>query len=168
MGLDISKSIPKASRSAPGVPGENGDTPTRGIGMGMTEHEKLREDIAKLQLSSRSSSTSGSVKDSPTSPSFPTQSDNSSSSVPKKGKTKKTKVDKEGLELVKDEDLQILGDIGAGNGGTVTKVFNKKRKCIMARKVCCLSLMRFQLTSSSSWSMPNRLCVSRSCGNCRL
>ena len=103
--------------------------------MGMTEHEKLREDIAKLQLSSRSSSTSGSVKDSPTSPSFPTQSDSSSSSVPKKTKTKKVKVDKEGLELVKDEDLQILGDIGAGNGGTVTKVFNKKRKCIMARKV---------------------------------
>jgi mitogen-activated protein kinase kinase len=135
MGLDISKSIPKPSRSAPGVPGENGSTPTRGIGMGMTEHEKLREDIAKLQLSSRSSSTSGSVKDSPTSPSFPTQSDSSSSSVPKKGKTKKSKVDKEGLELVKDEDLQILGDIGAGNGGTVTKVFNKKRKCIMARKV---------------------------------
>lgn len=102
--------------------------------MGMTEHEKLREDIAKLQLSSRSSS-GGSVKDSPTSPSFPTQSDSSSSSVPKKTKTKKVKVDKEGLELVKDEDLQILGDIGAGNGGTVTKVFNKKRKCVMARKV---------------------------------
>ena len=102
--------------------------------MGMTEHEKLREDIAKLQLSSRSSSTSGSVKDSPTSPSFPTQSDSSSSSVPKKGKSKK-KLDKEGLDLVKDEDLQILGDIGAGNGGTVTKVYNKKRKCIMARKV---------------------------------
>jgi mitogen-activated protein kinase kinase len=134
MGLDISKSIPKPSRSAPGLPGENGSTPTRGFGMGMTEHEKLREDIAKLQLSSRSSSTSGSVKDSPTSPSFPTQSDSSSSSVPKKGKSKK-KLDKEGLDLVKDEDLQILGDIGAGNGGTVTKVYNKKRKCIMARKV---------------------------------
>jgi mitogen-activated protein kinase kinase len=138
MGLDISKSIPKPSRSAPGVPGENGSTPTRGIGMGMTEHEKLREDIAKLQLSSRSSSTSGSVKHSPTSPSFPNQaSDSSSSNISKKGKVRKVKVDKDGLDLVKDEDLQILGDIGAGNGGTVTKVYNKKRKCVMARKVRC-------------------------------
>jgi mitogen-activated protein kinase kinase len=103
--------------------------------MGMTEHEKLREDIAKLQISSRSSSTSGSVKDSPTSPSFPNQaSDGSSSSAVKKTK-KKSRVDKDGHELVKDEDLEILNDIGAGNGGTVTKVYNKKRKCIMARKV---------------------------------
>jgi mitogen-activated protein kinase kinase len=49
---------------------------------------------------------------------------------------KKSRVDKDGHELVKDEDLEILNDIGAGNGGTVTKVYNKKRKCIMARKVC--------------------------------
>ena len=50
------------------------------------------------------------------------------------GKSKKHR-DKNGEELVKDEDLDILCDIGAGNGGTVTKVWNKKRKCIMARKV---------------------------------
>jgi len=36
---------------------------------------------------------------------------------------------------VKDGDLDVLADLGAGNGGTVTKVWNKKRKCVMARKV---------------------------------
>jgi mitogen-activated protein kinase kinase len=102
--------------------------------MGMTEHEKLREDIAKLQLSSQSSS-GGSVKDSPTSPSYPNQASDDSTGNPVKKTSKKKRVDKDGLELVKDEDLEILNDIGAGNGGTVTKVYNKKRKCIMARKV---------------------------------
>jgi mitogen-activated protein kinase kinase len=66
------------------------------------------------------------------------QSDSSSSSSRKKiattGKSKKHK-DKNGEELVKDEDLEVLMDLGAGNGGTVTKVWNKKRKCVMARKV---------------------------------
>lgn len=128
MGLDISKSIPKPSRAAPGLPGENGR-------LGMTEHERLREDIAKLQLSS--SSSSASVMDSPTSPSYPPQaSDSSSSSVPKRTKGKKSKTDSSGQELVKDEDLDVLRDLGAGNGGTVTKVWNKKRNCVMARKVC--------------------------------
>lgn len=104
--------------------------------MGMTEHERLREDIAKLQLSSRSSS-SISVVESPTSPSYPLHaSDSSSSSVPKRTKGKKSKTDSSGgHDLVKDEDLEVLRDLGAGNGGTVTKVWNKKRKCVMARKV---------------------------------
>jgi mitogen-activated protein kinase kinase len=51
------------------------------------------------------------------------------------GGKKKSKTDKDGLELVRDEDLEILEDLGAGNGGTVTKVWNKKRNCVMARKV---------------------------------
>jgi len=50
-------------------------------------------------------------------------------------KRKKVTKDKDGLDLVKDEDLEILKDLGSGNGGTVTKVFNKKRNCIMARKL---------------------------------
>ena len=29
----------------------------------------------------------------------------------------------------------MITDLGAGNGGTVTKVWNKKRNCVMARKV---------------------------------
>jgi mitogen-activated protein kinase kinase len=53
----------------------------------------------------------------------------------KDGTKKKGKMDKDGLDLVKDEDLEILADLGAGNGGSVTKVWNKKRGCIMARKV---------------------------------
>jgi mitogen-activated protein kinase kinase len=51
------------------------------------------------------------------------------------GGKKKSKTDKDGLELVKNEDLDILEDLGAGNGGTVTKVWNRKRNCVMARKV---------------------------------
>lgn len=70
------------------------------------------------------------------------QSDSSSSSSRKKSasgekgekKSKKHK-DKNGEDLVKDEDLEVLQDLGAGNGGTVTKVWNKKRNCVMARKV---------------------------------
>lgn len=55
-----------------------------------------------------------------------------------KEKRKKKHKDKDGEDLVKDEDLEILHDLGAGNGGTVTKVWNKKRKCVMARKVWSL------------------------------
>lgn len=43
--------------------------------------------------------------------------------------------DKDGFELVKDEELEVICDLGAGNGGTVTKCWNKKRLCVMARKV---------------------------------
>lgn len=67
------------------------------------------------------------------------QSDSSSSSLRKsRGESsgkKKKKTDKNGEDLVKDEDLEVLGDLGAGNGGTVTRVWNKKRNTVMARKV---------------------------------
>jgi len=43
--------------------------------------------------------------------------------------------DKDGWDLVKDEDLEMLAELGAGNGGTVTKVWNKKRNSVMAKKV---------------------------------
>lgn len=136
IGLSIDKAI-ESSRAPPGVP-LNGDGRA-----GLSEAEQLRQDIAKLQLSSRSSdSDSQSPATSPTQPLTPNtlnQSDSSSSGIKKKSKDKdgkkKHKVDKDGQDLVKDEDLEILTDLGAGNGGTVTKVWNKKRKCIMARKV---------------------------------
>ena len=48
---------------------------------------------------------------------------------------KRSRKDKDVEDLVKDEDLDIIADLGAGNGGTVTKVWNKKRGCTMARKV---------------------------------
>lgn len=112
----------------------------------MSEADKLRDDIANLQLSSRSTGSSHSLEalDSPRA----FQSDSSVASGPAKKeknrdgkeqgdkeKRKKRHKDKDGEDLVKDEDLEILHDLGAGNGGTVTKVWNKKRKCIMARKV---------------------------------
>ena len=121
-----------------------------------SEADRLRQDIERLQLSSHSSSSKLSTSDSPPfiSPTLPTtpthlalQSDSSCSSTRKKstntgGKgTKRSHRDKNGDDQVKDEDLEVLADLGAGNGGTVTKVWNKKRKCVMARKVSWLDVI---------------------------
>ena len=144
MGLNIAKSI----RPAPSPPLDGsssaGSAPFR---RGWTsEADKLRQDIERLQLSSGSSSSRDEGESPPqtptTNPTTPTtlgQSDSSLSSGRKKekvaGSKSKKHRDKNGDELVKDEDLDVLCDIGAGNGGTVTKVWNRKRNCIMARKV---------------------------------
>jgi mitogen-activated protein kinase kinase len=48
-----------------------------------------------------------------------------------------------GLEFKLDlhaEDLQLLGDLGAGNGGTVCKATHLPTKLIMARKVSVLPI----------------------------
>lgn len=150
VGLSIAPSI-EASRAPPALPlsGSTKDGPS-----GLSEAEKLRQDIARLQLSSSQSGGDRSPDSGPNSPSTssptgqpltPTtlsHSDSSSSAKvvdkarkKKDGTKKKGKTDKDGLDLVKDEDLEILADLGAGNGGSVTKVWNKKRGCIMARKV---------------------------------
>ncbi|WWC86308.1 uncharacterized protein L201_001181 [Kwoniella dendrophila CBS 6074] len=178
LGLDISKSILKPTRAAPGLPGSSnsanggGLTPRNNGDSIISEAEKLREEIANLQLNSSKSTNSSSsasasasasgnggglslpdspitnnsshYSDSSTSNSHLTSSSsrkkdkssdgNSSTTTKEKKKSSKHK-DKDGLELVKDEDLEILSDLGAGNGGTVTKVWNKKRNCVMARKL---------------------------------
>lgn len=44
-----------------------------------------------------------------------------------------------GLEFkldLRSEDLIVLKELGAGNGGTVSKVMHATTKVIMARKVC--------------------------------
>ncbi|KAK1926760.1 kinase-like domain-containing protein [Papiliotrema laurentii] len=149
-GLSISRSIrPSLGAGEPGSAGcrrtkdgEGGPAPGGGSAGWVSEADKLRRDIEQLQLSSRSSSSGQSPPTSPsTLPSTPThlaaQSDSSSSSSRKKsavGKARKSK-DKNGEDLVKDEDLEVLGDLGAGNGGTVTRVWNKKRNTVMARKL---------------------------------
>jgi mitogen-activated protein kinase kinase len=113
-----------------------------------SENELLRQDIARLQLSSHSDSPPSSPRELPSTPMTHDEMTHGHPSSPPAGlastkksgerKTKKSKdksKDKNGLELVKDEDLKFVADLGAGNGGTVTKVWNKKRKCYMARKV---------------------------------
>ncbi|ORX35992.1 kinase-like domain-containing protein [Kockovaella imperatae] len=138
-GLSITRSIrPAPSPPTDGSPALTGKKGSIGW---VSETDRLRQDIERLQLSSKSSSSLDSPESSsPTAPTTPThlaQSDSSSSSRSKKSsssKAKRTK-DKNGDDLVKDEDLDIMQDLGAGNGGTVTKVWNKKRKCIMARKL---------------------------------
>ncbi|KAK8865971.1 hypothetical protein IAR55_001120 [Kwoniella newhampshirensis] len=147
-GLDISKSILKPTRAAPGLPGSSNNA--GGNDNFVSEAARLREDIAKLQLSSRS--TSSNSIDSPiaaihsdsssTSASASMTSDatsgaggSGSGKEKKKKKSSKHKEKEGGEDLVKDEDLDMLQDLGAGNGGTVTKVWNKKRGCVMARKL---------------------------------
>ncbi|ODO07196.1 STE/STE7/MEK1 protein kinase [Cryptococcus wingfieldii CBS 7118] len=140
-GLDISKSILRPTRSAPGLP-PNGDSP---VGNFVSEADKLRDDIAQLQLSSRST---GSHRSDDEAEAAGLQSDDSAASGAHKkekkdsksgkdGKEKKRRrhKDKNGEDLVKEEDLDNIEDLGAGNGGTVAKVWNKKRKCIMAKKL---------------------------------
>ncbi|WVW82359.1 hypothetical protein I302_104366 [Kwoniella bestiolae CBS 10118] len=151
LGLDISKSILKPTRAAPGLP-TNGDgvTPRDANGGGggssiINEAERLREEIAHLQLSSKSTSSNNSLSlpDSPINNSSSHHSDSSTNTnlttgSRKKGDKEKKRSkhkDKDGEDLVKDEDLEIITDLGAGNGGTVTKVWNKKRNCVMARKL---------------------------------
>ncbi|KAJ5780926.1 hypothetical protein N7457_006086 [Penicillium paradoxum] len=54
-----------------------------------------------------------------------------------------------GLEFrldLRSEDLVTLKELGAGNGGTVSKVMHASTKVVMARKVCVFSL--FLLTSA--------------------
>ena len=42
---------------------------------------------------------------------------------------------------LRSEDLIVLKELGAGNGGTVSKVQHAATKVIMARKVCCLVIL---------------------------
>ncbi|WVR05932.1 hypothetical protein IAU60_002958 [Kwoniella sp. DSM 27419] len=138
LGLDISKSILKPARAAPGPP-SNGLSP--GSEPFVSEADRLREEIGRLQLSSRSGSSENSLHpDSPIAAQSDSSTNTAESSVTsgkKKDKEKKRSKhkDKDGEDLVKDEDLDILEDLGSGNGGTVTKVWNKKRGCVMARKL---------------------------------
>lgn len=64
------------------------------------------------------------------------------------GNTESTRSDtlEIGLEFkldLRSEDLIVLKELGAGNGGTVSKVMHATTKVIMARKVCSsLALVR--------------------------
>lgn len=175
LGLDISKSIPKPTRSASSLFGGPA-VENSGDSNWVPEADRLRDEIARLQLSSKSSSSSyasGPESPPPESPapsssagpppprpprrvqsgqttpttslkqtatqdgsksSHSSHSSHATSSSRKHSKTN-GKRKKNDDDLVKDEDLEVLADLGAGNGGTVTKVWNKKRKCIMAKKV---------------------------------
>lgn len=174
LGLDISKSIPKPSRSVSTIVTGPDSAAKDGASVSwIPEADRLRDEIARLQLSSRSSSSSyNSGPESPpslsplapsaqpaltatpprpprrqhTAPELPTASTPSSSlhassstSSRKKHHSngKRSKRDKEDDGMVKEEDLTVLADLGSGNGGTVTKVWNKKRNCVMAKKVSC-------------------------------
>lgn len=178
LGLDISKSIPKPTRSASSLFGGSAVENGSGDSNWIPRADRLHDEIARLQLhskSSNSSHTSGpdsppppdspapplsagappprpprrvhsgqttpttSMKQPPTVPESSSKSSSTSHSTPSHSHRKHSKTNgkrkKNDDDLVKDEDLEVLEDLGAGNGGTVTKVWNKKRKSIMAKKV---------------------------------
>lgn len=81
-----------------------------------------------------------------------------------------------GLEFrldLRSEDLVTLKELGAGNGGTVSKVMHASTKVIMARKVSVLDRVFFSIVNSSksklnncsstrsSESMPKKTCENR-------
>ena len=47
-------------------------------------------------------------------------------------------INKEKVGELNGEDLEKLGELGAGNGGVVNKVLHKPTSQVMARKVCWL------------------------------
>ena len=141
-GLSIEKSMRPAALVDATSPSNRPREGLKGLSGWTSEADRLRQDIERLHLSSKTSTGSESPPLSPVTPTTLGASDSSSASggLRKKEKVssgeKKKKKDKNGEDLVKDEDLEVLGDLGAGNGGTVTRVWNKKRNTVMARKVC--------------------------------
>ena len=136
-GLSITKSVraaPPLPLSDQGTPGASGTKD--GLAGWTSEADRLRQDIERLQLEAGrdydDDPGTGGDSNPPLTPGH-AQSDSSVGSSSRKKTGKKKKADKE--DTVKDEDLDIISDLGAGNGGTVTKVWNKKRNCVMARKV---------------------------------
>ena len=77
-----------------------------------------------------------------------------------------------GLEFkldLRSEDLVVLKELGAGNGGTVSKVMHATTKVVMARKVPGSTLLYCHLLTHirSSESMPKRMSESRSSESCK-
>lgn len=77
-----------------------------------------------------------------------------------------------GLEFkldLRSEDLIVLKELGAGNGGTVSKVMHATTKVTMARKVRCLQRLGEASTDGrrSFVSTPKRMCGNRSSESCR-
>lgn len=65
---------------------------------------------------------------------------------------------KEKVGELTSEDFLEMGELGAGNGGVVTKVLHQPSGLIMARKVCvpffagCFTQTDRKFTDDSSWS----------------
>lgn len=74
---------------------------------------------------------------------------------------------------LRSEDLIVLKELGAGNGGTVSKVQHAATKVVMARKVrhrvCMISdsTVTNPVSIRLSMSRQRERCASASCGSCR-
>ncbi|KAL7424735.1 hypothetical protein Q5752_000419 [Cryptotrichosporon argae] len=133
LGLDISRSIPKPSRAAPRAPGtKEDDDDGPASSPFMSEAERLREEIAYLQLSASSDeAASPGGADSRLAPA----TGKTKSGAPRKKSSSSSKTKRNAEDMVKEEDLETLEELGAGNGGTVYRVWNKKKNVVMARKL---------------------------------
>ena len=138
----------KSTRPAPEAPGVSSSTynqldpdslsPTRTSTSTHTSSSRaeVERQLASMELSSSSTSrpssskasgsggTSGTIKKTRKKPS---SSSGNPSSLSETGSN--------GFPELRDEDLKVVGELGAGNGGTVNKVLHKESGLFMAKKV---------------------------------
>lgn len=127
-----------STRNAPDAPGSSrardGDLSSPGSSHSMSSRAEMERELASMEISS-SSSRSGSKLDANGS------TNGSSKSTVKKTRKKSEKNGSNGSDSghgfpeLRDEDLKVVGDLGAGNGGTVNKVLHKETGLYMAKKV---------------------------------
>jgi hypothetical protein len=153
-GLSIARSIP--TRAAPPQPeidanGNSPDTTPKPFAPSpsssrQTYHSKLSEQIATLDIS-RKPTKKRSTREAP---------NGKDGKVKMKGKED----DEEERISVKAEDLKVIGDLGAGSGGTVNKVIHQGTGLIMAKKVGAVVVIYpsgyTQLMPSSHYILPAR------------
>ncbi len=124
-GLSIARSIP--TRAAPPQP----DIETNGVipdslqklspspsSSRQTYHSKLSEQLATLDISRK-----------------PTKKRSTREAPNGKGRGKGKDEDDQEQFSIRPEDLKVIGDLGAGSGGTVNKVIHQSTGLIMAKKV---------------------------------
>lgn len=91
----------------------------------------------------------------PAAPKPPPTADNASFSHSRNSQSEDTSAQLEiGIEFnldLRPEDLEIIKDLGSGNGGTVSKVRHIPTNTIMARKVCRLHIPDVVALSPLIW-----------------
>lgn len=131
----------KSTRPAPEAPGNgltrDGEVPSPGSTHSMSSRAEMERELASMEISS-SSSRSGSKHPEGNGSSNGKESKSSSGVKKTRKKSEKsngTTDSGHGFPELRDEDLKVVGDLGAGNGGTVNKVLHKETGLYMAKKV---------------------------------
>lgn len=104
----------------------------------------------------------------PAAPKPPPTAENASFSHSRNSQSEDTSAQLEiGIEFnldLRPEDLEIIKDLGSGNGGTVSKVRHIPTNTIMARKVCSLHIPEVVALGPLTWGL--RSSMSRRSARC--